>query len=115
MVERAIAGTGDDTVRTTAVDVLRGVDWPPEFSYRVMRNRLTDEWAAREAEAHAAFGNLREAYARARAANDLDMVATIAGEAIGLIHDRPSAASIVESMAAQAKELLARAGTYLAH
>ncbi len=115
MVERAIAGTGDDTVRTAAVDALRGVDWPPEFSYRVMRNRLTDEWADREAEARAAFGSLREAYARARAANDLDMVATIAGEAIGLIHDRPSAASIVESMASQARELLARAGTYLAH
>jgi len=115
MVERAIAASGDDTVRTTAVDALRGVEWPEEFSYRILRNRLTDEWAGREAQARDAFGSLREAYARARASNDLEVVATIAGEAVGLIHDRPSAGSIVESMATQAKQVLARAGTYLAH
>lgn len=115
MVERAIAASGDDTVRTTTVDALRGVDWPEEFSYRILRNRLTDAWTGREAEARAAFGSMREAYAKARASNDLDVVATIAGEAVGLIHDRPGAGSIVESMVAQATQQLAGAGTYLAH
>lgn len=115
MVERAIAASGDDTVRTTTVDALRGVDWPEEFSYRILRNRLTDAWTGREAEARAAFGSMREAYAKARASNDLDVVATIAGEAVGLIHDRPGAGSIVESMVAQATQQLAGADTYLAH
>ncbi len=114
MVDRAFAASGDDTVRTSAVDALRGVDWPAEFSYRILRNRLTDEWAGREAQAQAEFGRLREAYAKARASNDLDIVATIAGEAVGLIHDRPSAGSIVESMAVQAQQLLERGATYLA-
>lgn len=112
-VERAIAASGDDTVRTQAVDALRGVDWPKEFSFRVLRNRLTDEWGSREAEAWDAFGSLREAYAQARERDDLEVAAAIAGEAIGLIHDRPSAGSIVESMAAQAQQLLQRATSYL--
>jgi len=114
-VDRAIAGTGDDTVRTTALDALRGVDWPDEFSFRVLRNRLTDEWSSREAQARDAYASLREAYAEARARNDFDMVAAVAGEVIGLIHDRPSAASIVETMVTQARQALGRAELYLTH
>lgn len=113
MVARAIAAGGDDTVRIKSLDALRGVEWPEEFSFRVVRNGLTEAWAGREAEARAAFGSMREAYARARASHDLDIVATIAGEAIGLIHDRPSAGSIVESMVAQARQQLERAGAWL--
>jgi hypothetical protein len=36
------------------------------------------------------------------------MVAVVAGEATGLLHDRPSAASIIENMVAQAESLLKR-------
>jgi len=106
MTDRALQATGDDTVRTKAIDALRGVPWPPEFSFRVLRNKFTDEWARRESEAVAAHGSLAQAYAAARARQDLDMVATVAGEATGLLHDRPGAASIVEGMVAQAEALL---------
>ena len=106
MTDRALQATGDDTVRTKAIDALRGVPWPPEFSFRVLRNKFTDEWARRESEAVAAYGSLAQAYAAARARQDLDMVATVAGEATGLLHDRPGAASIVEGMVAQAEALL---------
>jgi len=104
--ERAIRASGDDTVRTKAIDALRGVRWPGEFSFRVIKNALTDEWAQREAEAAAAFGSLASTYAEARSRQDLDVVAVVAGECIGLIHDRPSAASIVETMVTQAESLL---------
>ena len=49
--DRAIRSTGDDTVRTKAIDALRGVPWPEEFSLRVVKNKLAEEWAHREAEA----------------------------------------------------------------
>src|SRR5690242_16178729 len=104
--DRAIRATGDDTVRTKAIDALRGVSWPGEFSFRVVKNKLTEQWAHREAEATAAFGSLAAAYAAARSRQDLDVVAVVAGECIGLISDRPSAASIVEAMVAQAELLL---------
>jgi nitronate monooxygenase len=106
--DRALAASGDDTVRTTALDALRGVAWPSEFSFRVLHNALTRDWAPREAEAAKRFGTLKEAYAEARARQDLDTVAVVAGECVGLIHDRPPAATIVETMVAEAEALLAR-------
>jgi nitronate monooxygenase len=81
MTDRAVRATGDDTVRTKAVDTLRGVPWPEEFSFRVLKNKFTDEWAHREAEAAAARGSLAGAYADARKRQDLDIYLTVAGEA----------------------------------
>jgi nitronate monooxygenase len=109
--DRAIRATGDHTVRTKAIDRLRGVPWPEEFSFRMMQNKLTGEWAHREAEAAAAFGSMATAYAEARAQQNLDVVAIVAGEAIGLLHSRPTAASIVESMISQAESLLTRSAS----
>lgn len=107
MVERGIGASGDDTVRTKAIDPLRGVPWPAEFSFRVLTNELTDQWAAREEEAMRSFGALAGDYADARNRGDLSIVVTVAGEAIGLVRDRPTAASVVESMVSEAERLLA--------
>jgi nitronate monooxygenase len=109
--DRAMRATGDDTVRTTAIDALRGLPWPEEFSFRMVKNNLTEQWAHREVEAAAAFGGLAAAYSEARSRQDFDMVAIVAGECVGLVRDRPSAASIVEAMVAQAGSLLARGTT----
>jgi len=45
-------------------------------------------------------------YTAARAAGNFDVAAVIAGEAVGLIHDIPPAAEIVERIAAEAEQLL---------
>lgn len=108
MIDRAVRASGDDTVRTKAIDALRGVPWPPEFSFRVLKNKFTAEWAHRETEAAAARGSLAGAYAEARKRQDLDMYLTVVGEATGLLQDRPSAASIIQDMVAQAESLLKR-------
>jgi nitronate monooxygenase len=108
--DKAIGMTGDSTIRTKVLDALRGVPWPKEYSFRFLRNKMADEWADREGEAFRAFGTLSEKYAQARAENDLDTVAVVCGEAVGLLRDRPTAESIVKSMAAQAADLLRNAG-----
>jgi nitronate monooxygenase len=111
MIDRAVRATGDDTVRTKAIDRLRGVPWPQEFSFRVLKNRFTDEWAHREAEAARARGSLASAYAEARVNEDLHMYLTVVGEAAGLLHDRPSAAGLMENIVRQAESLLKRGGS----
>jgi len=110
--DNAIGKSGDATIRTKALDALRGAPWPREYSFRILRNKLTDDWADREDEAFRAFGSLSEKYAQARAQNDLDTVAVICGEAVGLLRGRPPAESIVQSMVTQAADLL-RSGAKL--
>lgn len=110
--DKAMCATGDSTIRTKTLDALRGVPWPRDYSFRFLRNGLTDKWAERESEAFRAFGSLSEEYARARVQNDLDMVAVTCGEAVGLLKTRPTAESVVTSMIAQAAETL-RKGSQL--
>ncbi len=109
--DRAITATGDGTIRTKTLDALRGLPWPREYSFRFLKNKLADEWAGREDEAFRTFGMLFEQYARARAENDLDSIAVVCGEAVGLLKDRPPAASVLNSMVTQAAELLHKGGT----
>lgn len=104
--DKAICSTGDSTVRTSAYDALRGVPWPREFSFRILRNKVTDEWAKREDEAFQSYGALAEKYVQARATDDLDTLCVVCGEAVGLLRSRPSAQEIVTSMAAEAAGLL---------
>ncbi len=108
--DEAMGATGDSTIRTKVLDALRGVPWPREYSFRFLRNGLTDKWAERESEAFRAFGSLSDEYARARAQNDLDMIAVVCGEAVGLLKDRPTAESVVKSMAVQAMDILRKGG-----
>ena len=58
-----------------------------------------------------AFGTLSVKYAQARAQHDLQTEAVVCGEAVGLLRDRPTAESIVNSMVTQAEELLRNGGT----
>ena len=109
--DKAIAGTGDETVRTKALDALRGTPWPREYSFRFMKNKLSEEWAEREKEAFAAYGSLAAKYAEARAKNDTDTMAVCGGEAIGLVKDRPRAESIVKEMVEQAASLMQKGAT----
>jgi nitronate monooxygenase len=109
--DKAIGVTGDATTRMKTLDALRGVPWPTEYSFRVLRNKLTDEWVDRDGEAFRAFGTLSTKYAEARAQNDLDTVAVVCGEAVGLLRDRPPAAVIVNSMVDEAAALLSKGGT----
>jgi nitronate monooxygenase len=84
--------------------MLRGVRWPKEYSLRFLKDKLTDEWADREAEAFRAFGTVSEKYAQARAERPGYGCSCV------LLKDRPSAESIAQSMAEQAADLLRNGG-----
>ena len=103
-VERAVATDGDGTLRTDRIDRARGLAWPEPYSYRVIRNAFADE-AAR---ANHDDGSQAARYREARRAGDMDVVPAVAGEAVGLIADRPPAGAIVERMARDAAERLRR-------
>jgi nitronate monooxygenase len=80
---RAFAASGDDTLRTRAIDALRGVPWPADFSFRILRNALTDAWARARSGGLCSARQPAGHYDAARQRGDYDMVVAVAGEVVG--------------------------------
>jgi len=105
-----IEGRGEDTERSTVLDIARGSRWPSRYPGRTLGHPFLDQWRGREDEL-AADADARRAYQDGVARGDLPPVPVWASEAIDLINDLPSAADLVGALAAQAEDALARAGT----
>lgn len=95
---RALLLSGDDTVRQSVYDILRGKDWPEKYSGRVLRNSFITQWHGREAAFNDSLDALREQFRTAVGAGDFNVANLIVGEAVGLIRSIESAESIVLSM-----------------
>jgi nitronate monooxygenase len=108
-VSKAIVeGRGEDTERSTVLDIARGSRWPSKYPARTLGDPILDQWRGREEEL-AADAGARRAYQDGVARGDL-LTPVWASEAIDLINDLPSAADLVGILAAQAEDALARAG-----
>ena len=108
-VARILRGSGDDTLRTSIFDIVRGYDWPAPFTGRAIANALTTRWQGQEAALIQAGAAERQAYAEAVAAGDFDRAVTFAGEGIDLIRDVAPAADLVGRLVAEAEAALDRA------
>ena len=113
--ERVVAASGDETVKTRAFDFARGIAWPEGYAIRGLQNQWTEAWHDREEdfEALPERETLRASYAEAAASGDFDTAGVISGEAVGLIHDVPSAGELVYRITAEAEALLGSAGNKL--
>ncbi len=99
--------SGDDTLRTTVVDLVRDIDWPGGFTARMIANRLTERWHGNEA-ALAAVKDVEVArYEERRLAGDFSVAGVLAGEGIDLMHDVPPAGALVERLVVEAERVLA--------
>jgi nitronate monooxygenase len=104
-----VEGCGEDTERSTVLDIARGSRWPSEYPARTLGHPFLDKWRGREAEL-AADAAAKRAYQDGVARGDLAPLPVWASEAVDLITDVPSAAGLVGALAAQAEDALARAG-----
>jgi nitronate monooxygenase len=105
-----IEGGGEDTERSTLLDIARGAPWPSEYPARSLRHPFLERWRGREGEL-AADADAQRAYQEAVARGDLPPVPVWASEAIDLITDLRPAADLVGALAAQAEEAMAPYGT----
>ena len=104
--ERIRSAGGDATVRGMVFDITRRKAWPAPFTGRCLSNAFTAQWFGRELELlHRVEAECARSDA-ARDAGDYDVLAVIAGEAAGLIHEIASAAGVVERVVADAEALL---------
>jgi nitronate monooxygenase len=99
------AGSGS-TTRGIIFDLSRNNVWPAPFNGRCLINDHARRWQGRELELLQNVKAVAAEYAAARASGNFDIAAVIAGEAVGLIHDIPPAADIVERIVTEADQIL---------
>jgi nitronate monooxygenase len=104
-----LGGGGEDTERSSVLDIARGSRWPRHYTARTLAHPFLDAWRGREDEL-AASTHARRAYQDGVASGELPEQPVWASQAIGLITDLPPASDLVEALAAQAADALARAG-----
>jgi nitronate monooxygenase len=104
--QRICAATSGSTVRGIVFDLSRNNVWPAPFTGRCLVNDHSRRWSGREVELLQNVTAVAADYAAAKAAGNFDVAAVIAGEAVGLIHDIPPAAEIVERIASEADQIM---------
>lgn len=103
---RICAAESGNSVRGIIFDLSRNKVWPAPFTGRCLVNDHARRWMGRELELLQQVDAVAAEYAAAKAAGNFDVAAVIAGESVGLIHDIPPAAEIVERVVSEAEQLL---------
>jgi nitronate monooxygenase len=104
-----VDGDGEETERSSVLDIARGSRWPLEYTGRTLGHPFLDRWRDAEAELAADPDDVRRAYREAIARDEIPAEPVWASQAIGLIRDLPPVAELVGVLAAQAEEALGRA------
>jgi nitronate monooxygenase len=104
--QAVVRGSGDCTERSAVFDLARGLDWPPGWNLRTMRNAFTRQWST---DIDGLTRNLAAEQARfetAQMADDTDIAAVIVGEAADLVRFREPAEITLHRMVSQAESRL---------
>ncbi len=104
--DRVIHASGDNTLRSSVLDIAREIDWPKPYSLKTLANTFTERWHGNES----SLMENREAavagYNEAVAAADFDTAAVVVGEAADLINDCAPAADIITKTVTAAEHIL---------
>ena len=104
--KRICAATSGSSIRSIIFDLSRNNVWPAPFDGRALINDHARRWMGREVELLQNIGAVAAEYAAARAAGNFDIAGVFAGEGVGLIHDIPPAAEIVDRIVTEADQIL---------
>jgi len=107
----ALAATGDETIRSQVMDIVRKYDWPNRYNARVLKGRFIERWHGNETRLAGALDEEAEKYSKAWSEGDPEGCATFVGEAVGLIHSIEPAEAIVARFVREAEARL-RAGAH---
>jgi nitronate monooxygenase len=107
---RMAASQGDDTVRTTTIDIVRDIPWPGDFTVRVLRNAFVDRWHGAEAELRGAQAQEMARYQAAVTLGDFATAGVLGGEAMGLFDAVLPAGEILARMVEEAERALTARG-----
>jgi nitronate monooxygenase len=101
--EQIVAARGSETKRTQVFDVVRGVQWPEEYTGRALRNDFLERWDGWEKKLATAPEGEDKAFQEAEQKGDTDIAMVWCGEAADLIHDVPAATELVRRIGTEAE------------
>ncbi len=101
--QAAVAGSGDATSRSALYDVVRGIDWPPEWNTRALENEFSRRWRDDEEGLARNIATERARYSAAARADDVATAAVFIGEAVDLVRAVRPAGDILRTMISSAE------------
>ena len=108
MWDAAIAATGDDTIRSSVMDIARGLAWPERFTARVLKNDFTDKWHDDIDGLKAVADREAKEWLAAWTSGDTRTANTFVGEVTGLFDSTKPAADIVSDIMKEAETSLSK-------
>lgn len=103
-----IEGHGEDTERSTVLDIARGSHWPSKYPARTLGHPFLERWRGKEDQL-ASDADAKAAYRDGVARGELLPLPAWASEAADLINELSTAAELVETLSVDAEEALAHA------
>ena len=104
-IAEAVSANGDGTARSAVFDILREKDWPAQFDFRALRNRMHCEWEDRIEDLRADSDAARASYRDGVASKDYARAHVTVGEATGMIRQAASAGEVLRAMHREAGAL----------
>jgi nitronate monooxygenase len=104
--QQALTTNGDGTARTEVFDILRRKNWPAPYDFRAIRNDLHRTWEDRLDALRSSPDAARADYDAGVKAGDFTRAHATVGEAVGLLHDLPVAAEVIERMTREASAVI---------
>lgn len=108
MLQSALLATGDDTIRSSVMDIARLLDWPSRYTARVLKNGFTDKWHNNVEELKKVAELEAEKWTTAWEEGDMTVANTFVGEVTGLIQDIKPVEETILAIVNQAEVLLSK-------
>ena len=106
MHRAALEATGDQTIRSSVMDIARDLNWPSRYTAHVLQNEFTDRWSDDiEGLIEQAASESRK-WTNAWAAGDMNVANTFVGEVVGLVNSIEPAAALLHDIVSQAQKRL---------
>jgi nitronate monooxygenase len=106
MHRAALEATGDQTIRSSVMDIARELNWPSRYTAHVLQNGFTDRWND-DIEGlidQAASESTR--WTSALAAGDTNVANTFVGEVVGLVNSIEPAGALLHDIVSRAEKQL---------
>ena len=102
----ALEVTGDQTIRSSVMDIARDLNWPSRYTARVLQNEFTDRWNDDIEGLIEQAASESKRWTSAWSVGDTNVANTFVGEVAGLVNSIEPAGALLYDIVSQAEKLL---------